>query len=131
MDIKDELLRLPKSWGFVAVQNKRPYQNDWQKNPLTRSQLFKEISEGRSTGIGVLAGKLSGGILFLDHDGQSASKILTENWGMSLGSLTPSWMVTSGRVGRYQLIYKVPERYWSKIKTRKFQTRKKTSKKYK
>ena len=122
MDIKDELLRLPKSWGFVAVQNKRPYQNDWQKNPLSRSQLFKEISEGRSTGIGVLAGKLSGGLLFLDHDGQSASKILTENWGMSLGSLTPSWMVTSGRVGRYQLIYKVPEEYWSKIKTRKFQT---------
>ena len=122
MDIKDELLRLPKSWGFVAVQNKRPYQNDWQKNPLTRAQLFKEITEGRSTGIGVLAGKFSGGLLFLDHDGQSASKILTEEWGLSLGSLPPSWMVTSGRVGRYQLIYKVPEKYWPKIKTRKFQT---------
>ena len=44
MDIKEELLGLPKHWGFVAVQNKRPYQNDWQNNPLTRSQLFKEIS---------------------------------------------------------------------------------------
>ena len=31
-------------------------------------------------------------------------------------------MVTSGRVGRFQLIYKIPEKYWSKIKTRKFQT---------
>ena len=41
MDIKEELLGLPKHWGFVAVQNKRPYQNDWQNNPLTRSQLFK------------------------------------------------------------------------------------------
>ena len=121
MDIKDELLRLPKSWGFVAVQNKRPYQNDWQKNPLTRSQLFKEISEGRSTGIGVTCGTPSGGLLFLDHDGQSASEILTE-MGFSVGSLPPSWMVTSGRVGRFQLIYKVPEKYWPKIKTRKFQT---------
>ena len=121
MTIKDEILRLPKEWGFVAVQNKRPYQNDWQKNPLTRSQLFKEITEGRSTGIGVLAGRLSGGLLFLDHDGQSASEILTE-WGFSVGSLPPSWMVTSGRVGRFQLIYKIPEKYWSKIKTRKFQT---------
>lgn len=121
MTIKDEILRLPKDWGFVAVQNKRPYQNDWQKNPLTRSQLFKEITEGRSTGIGVLAGRLSGGLLFLDHDGQSASEILTE-WGFSVGSLPPSWMVTSGRVGRFQLIYKIPEKYWSKIKTRKFQT---------
>ena len=44
MDIKEELLGLPKAWGYVAVQNKRPYQNDWQNNPLSRSQLFKEIS---------------------------------------------------------------------------------------
>ena len=121
MTIKEEILRLPKEWRFVAVQNKRPYQNDWQKNPLTRSQLFKEITAGRSTGIGVCSGTPSGGLLFLDHDGQSASEILTE-WGFSVGSLPPSWMVTSGRVGRFQLIYKIPEKYWSKIKTRKFQT---------
>jgi len=121
MTIKDEILRLPKDWRFVAVQNKRPYQNDWQKNSLTRSQLFKEITAGRSTGIGVCCGTPSGGLLFLDHDGQSASEILTE-WGFSVGSLPPSWMVTSGRVGRFQLIYKIPEKYWSKIKTRKFQT---------
>ena len=31
-------------------------------------------------------------------------------------------MVTSGRVGRFQIIYQVPEKYWPKIKTRKFQT---------
>ena len=121
MTIKDEILRLPKDWGFVAVQNKRPYQNNWQNNPLTRPQLFKEITEGRSTGIGVCCGTPSGGLLFLDHDGQSATEILTE-WGFSIGSLPPSWMVTSGRVGRFQLIYKIPKKYWSKIKTRKFQT---------
>ena len=121
MDIKEELLGLPKHWGFVAVQNKRPYQNDWQNNPLTRSQLFKEISSKKSTGIGVCCGTPSGGLLFLDHDGPSAAKILSE-WGFSLSSLPPSWMVTSGRVGRFQIIYQVPEKYWSKIKTRKFQT---------
>jgi hypothetical protein len=121
MDIKEELLGLPKHWGFVAVKNKRPYQNDWQNNPLTRSQLFKEISANRSTGIGVCCGTPSGGLLFLDHDGPSAAKILGE-WGFSLSSLPPSWMVTSGRVGRFQIIYKVPEKYWSKIKTRKYQT---------
>ncbi len=121
MDIKEELLGLPKHWGFVAVQNKRPYQNDWQNNPLSRSQLFKEISSKKSTGIGVCCGVPSGGLLFLDHDGPSAAKILGE-WGFSLSSLPPSWMVTSGRVGRFQIIYQVPEKYWSKIKTRKFQT---------
>ena len=121
MDIKEELLGLPKHWGFVAVKNKRPYQNDWQNNPLTRSQLFKEISSKKSTGIGVCCGTPSGGLLFLDHDGPSAAKILGE-WGFSLSSLPPSWMVTSGRVGRFQIIYQVPEKYWSKIKTRKYQT---------
>jgi predicted P-loop ATPase len=36
-------------------------------------------------------------------------------------------MVTSGRVGRFQLIYNVPEKYWSKIKTKKYKTGKKDS----
>ena len=82
MDIKEELLGLPKHWGFVAVQNKRPYQNDWQNNPLKQSQLFKELVAKRSTGIGVCCGTPSGGLLFLDHDGPSAAKILGE-WGFS------------------------------------------------
>jgi hypothetical protein len=121
MDIKEELLDLPKEWAYVAVKFKRPYQNDWQNNPLKQSQLFKELVAKRSTGIGVCCGTPSGGLLFLDHDGPSAAKILGE-WGFSLSSLPPSWMVTSGRVGRFQIIYKVPKKYWSKIKTRKFQT---------
>jgi hypothetical protein len=121
MDIKEELLDLPKEWAYVAVKFKRPYQNDWQNNPLKQSQLFKELVAKRSTGIGVCCGVPSGGLLFLDHDGPSAAKILGE-WGFSLSSLPPSWMVTSGRIGRFQIIYKVPKKYWSKIKTRKFQT---------
>jgi predicted P-loop ATPase len=121
MDIKEELLGLPKEWAYVAVKFKRPYQNDWQNNPLKQSQLFKELVAKRSTGIGVCCGTPSGGLLFLDHDGPSAAKILGE-WGFSLSSLPPSWMVTSGRVGRFQIIYQVPEKYWSKIKTRKYQT---------
>ena len=121
MDIKEELSALPKAWGYVAVKNKRPYQNDWQNNPLKKSELIKELVAKRSTGIGVCCGTPSGGLLFLDHDGLSAAKILGE-WGFSLSSLPPSWMVTSGRVGRFQIIYQVPEKYWSKIKTRKFQT---------
>ena len=112
MDIKEELTRLPKSWHYCAVNgNKQPYQKDWQNKPLSRLELFKEITAGRAKAIGVVAGPKSG-IMFLDHDGKSASEILTE-WNLSVGSLPPSWMVTSGRVGRFQLIYKVPEKYWS------------------
>ena len=61
MDIKEELSALPKAWGYVAVKNKRPYQNDWQNNPLKKSQLIKELVAKRSTGIGVCCGTPSGG----------------------------------------------------------------------
>jgi len=121
MDIKEELLRLPKSWGYVAVDgSKRPYQKDWQNKPLSRLELFKEISGGKAKAIGVVSGPKSG-VMFLDHDGASCSQWLTEN-KLSIGSLPQSWMVTSGRVGRFQLIYNVPEQYWSKIKTKKYKT---------
>ena len=121
MDITQELLRLPKSWGYCAVDGStRPYQKDWQNKPLSRLELFKEISGGKAKAIGVVSGPKSG-VMFLDHDGASCSQWLTEN-KLSIGSLPQSWMVTSGRVGRFQLIYNVPEQYWSKIKTKKYKT---------
>ena len=122
MDLKTQLSRLPAKWAYVAVDgNKRPYMKDWQKKPLTRGQLFLEIKSGRAKAVGVCAGPLSGGLLFLDHDGTSATSILTD-WNLPIGSLPPSWMVTSGRIGRYQMIFSVPQEYWEKISTRKFPT---------
>ena len=120
MDLTTQLSSLPAGWGFVAVNGtKQPYQKDWQNNPLTRGELFSELKSGRAKAIGVLAGPQSGGILFLDHDGSSCDSLLaSKDWG----ELPPSWMVTSGRVGRYQIIYQVPKDYWDKINTRKFKT---------
>ena len=120
MNLTTQLSSLPAGWGFVAVNgNKQPYQKDWQNNPLTRGELFSELKSGHAKAIGVLAGPQSGGILFLDHDGSSCDSLLaSKDWG----ELPPSWMVTSGRVGRYQIIYQVPKDYWDKINTRKFKT---------
>tara|TARA_R100000664_G_C2759836_1_gene150100 strand:- start:9492 stop:11567 length:2076 start_codon:yes stop_codon:yes gene_type:complete len=120
MNLTTQLSSLPAGWGFVAVNgNKQPYQKDWQNNPLTRGELFSELKSDRAKAIGVLAGPQSGGILFLDHDGSSCDSLLaSKDWG----ELPPSWMVTSGRVGRYQIIYQVPKDYWDKINTRKFKT---------
>ena len=122
MDLITELFRLPAYWRYVAVNsNKQPYKKNWQNNPLKRSQLAKEITSGKAKAIGVIAGEQSGGLLFLDHDGQSCSDLLAK-WNLSIANLPPSWMVTSGRVGRFQIIFKVPEKYWSKIKTKKYKT---------
>jgi hypothetical protein len=70
------LERLPSAWALVAVGNdKRPYQPEWQKNPISRDQLAAEINAGRAVAIGVLAGPQSGGLLFVDHDGLGASEV--------------------------------------------------------
>lgn len=122
MNLLDQLAQLPDDWGYVAVgHGKRPYQPEWQKNPLTKQALTAEIQSGRAVAIGVIAGPASGGLLFVDHDGISAGEIL-DKLGIPLRDLPKSWAVTSGRNGRLQIIYRVPEQYWPAIRTRKFKT---------
>ena len=122
MSLSDELSRLPDDWGYVAVDGqKRPYQSAWQDNPLNKDALLTELSSGRARAIGVCCGVPSGGLLFLDHDGKSASTLLAD-WGLPLSSLPRSWVVKSGRDGRMQIIYRVPEQYWIAIATRKYKT---------
>ena len=122
MTILDQLARLPDGWGFVAVDGeKRPYQKAWQDNPLTKTKLAAELKAGHARAIGVCCGVPSGGLLFLDHDGKSASTILRD-WGCPMSSLPRSWTVTSGRDGRFQVIYQVPQEYWDGIVTRKYKT---------
>ena len=117
-----QLDQLPYSWALVAVgHDKRPYQPEWQKNPISRDQLTAEIEAGRAVAIGVIAGPQSGGLLFVDHDGLGASEVL-EQLGAPLRDLPKSWAVTSGRDGRLQIIYQVPEPFWATIKTTKLRS---------
>jgi predicted P-loop ATPase len=117
-----QLAQLPESWALVAVGNdKRPYQPEWQKNPISRADLTAEITAGRAVAIGVIAGPQSGGLLFVDHDGLGASEVL-EQIGAPLRDLPKSWAVTSGRDARVQIIYQVPEPFWSTIKTTKLRS---------
>ena len=122
MSLSEELARLPDGWGYVAVDDqKRPYQTKWQERPLDKAGLQVELEAGSAKAIGVCCGVPSGGLLFLDHDGRSASTILRD-WGCPMSSLPRSWTVTSGRDGRFQVIYRVPEQYWPDIATRKYKT---------
>lgn len=122
MSLTEELARLPDGWGYVAVDDqKRPYQTKWQERPLDKAGLQAELDAGHAKAIGVCCGVPSGGLLFLDHDGRSASTILRD-WGCPMSSLPRSWTVTSGRDGRFQVIYRVPEAYWADIATRKYKS---------
>jgi hypothetical protein len=112
MTLLDQLQALPDDWALVAVgNNKRPYQPNWQKSPLTKEQAAAEIRAGRAKAIGVLAGPASGGLLFVDHDGISATEVL-ERIGAPLRELPKSVACTSGRDGRFQIAYRVPSQFW-------------------
>lgn len=121
--LMEQLQELPSSWGLVAVDgNKRPYQHNWQANPLTQKQAADEIRAGRAKAIGVIAGPTSGGLLFVDHDGISATEQL-EKLGIPLRTLPKTVACSSGRDGRFQLLFTIPERYWSQLRNRRvFQT---------
>ncbi len=115
----EQLQELPDSWGLVAVDgSKRPYQASWQANPLTKDQAAAEITAGRAKAIGVIAGPVSGGLLFLDHDGISATEKLTE-LGIPPRTFPNTAMCTSGRDGRLQVLFTVPERYWPSMRNRR------------
>jgi len=115
----DQLQELPDSWGLVAVDgNKRPYQPHWQANPLTKEQAAAEITAGRAKAIGVIAGPVSGGLLFLDQDGISAAEKLTE-LGIPPRTLPETALCTSGRDGRLQALFTIPERYWPSLRNRR------------
>ncbi len=121
-DLLQQLANIPDHWALVAVGNdKRPYQPEWQKHPISRPDLTAEINAGRAVAIGVIAGPQSGGLLFVDHDGLGASEVL-EQIGAPLRDLPKSWAVTSGRDGRLQIIYQVPEPFWPTIKTTKLRS---------
>ena len=119
MTLLNLLQALPDGWGLVAVDgNKRAYHNAWQRNPLSKAAAANEIRSGNAKAIGAIAGPVSGGLLFVDHDGISATAEL-ERLGLPLSSLPPSVGVTSGKDGRFQIIYRVPEQYWPAMRSRR------------
>lgn len=119
MDLLKQLQQLPDSWALVAVDaHKRAYQNAWQHNPLTKLQAAAEITAGRAKAIGVIAGPASGGLLFLDHDGISATEQL-ERLNVPARVLPATVAVTSGRDGRFQCLYHIPPDHWPSLRNRR------------
>ncbi len=119
------LSALPPAWGLVAINGqKAPYQANWQHTPLTPAQMATEIRQNpHCQAVGVLCGTPSGGLLFVDHDGASGDALIESLSGLPLAAAMPKTVaVTSGRPGRYQNIYQVPEADWAAIATRKIKT---------
>ncbi|WP_338463101.1 plasmid replication protein, CyRepA1 family (plasmid) [Synechococcus elongatus IITB7] len=115
----ETLDRLPREWRFCVVnERKAPFDPDWQKTPLDHAAVAERIkSDRRITGIGLLTGHISGGLVAVDFDGPTAHEALPE--GLTLAELPVTVAYTSGKTGRHQRLYKVPFRLWETTATRK------------
>jgi hypothetical protein len=142
-DRKDQLIKgltqLPIDWALTPLLgNKAPYRDNWQhEDPISRADIQKAIQQGELVAYtkkdgstyqkrqfpqayGIRTGITSGGIVAVDLDGPSAAPKVIE---MSGGTGLPKTVTfTSGRPGRSQHLFKIPEQYWSAIKTTKYKT---------
>ncbi len=116
----ESLLTLPPDWIVEPITGKRPYRPKWTKTDLDRLEILTELESGKATGIGL---KLGNGLLAIDVDGESAAKLLVKLAGEnSLADFSATTAWTSGRPGRKQCLFSVPESDWHRLRTRRIGT---------
>lgn len=124
---EDDFLALPDCWQLTPlgkidnagkINPKAPYLNDWQNRDVDRAFIKSEIDAAKAVGIGLRLGEPSGYVVAIDFDGQSAIDLGQELFGEIPETVT--W--TSGRPGRYQALFVVPEQYRDRVKNKTVKT---------
>lgn len=116
------LQNIPAHWSVTPLAGKRPFRKDWQTEPFMPHAVIAGLvlkgqeavsRKGKTyrryySGYGLRLGEASGGLLSIDVDGATAELILQ---ALSNGNIphTVSW--TSGKPGRYQIAFQVPEAF--------------------
>ena len=94
---------------FTPVVDKAPkYWPLWQQNGIDLNTIIKAIESGKADGFGLITGD---GFIAIDCDGHTAHELAEKSGGLPH---TVSW--TSGRDGRYQCLYLIPEMYRDALK---------------
>jgi AraC-like DNA-binding protein len=109
-----DLSKIPYTRQLVPVAGKQPYEKNWVNKEYDRSKILAELENGKATGIGL---KLGNGLLAIDFDGLSATKMLAKLAGsnsLDIFSETTAW--TSGRTGRKQCLFSVAEANWPRLR---------------
>ena len=105
---------IPAGWKLTPVRGKRGYLKGWQNG--TDREIIKQELFDKATGIGIILGELSGGIVAIDEDGEEAQALADE---LSRGINPPTYTFTSGREHRRQRLYHIPQEHWEFIATRR------------
>lgn len=136
MELKTFLNSTPKFWVFVPVSGKRPLRPNWQsEEPIDLDKLEQALDKGENlaradgttylakyTGVGLRLGRISRGVVALDFDGGTAKPYCEKLAGCEVKNFPKTLAVTSGGVGRFVFLYKIPEQHWNAIETKKFTT---------
>ena len=119
--------KFPKEWALTPCVGKRNLWPQWNSKRLDRTDLIThirlQINPDRKrtawTGVSLVTGPLSNGVMAIDFDGPLA---LTKYLELSGGPFPPStkrW--TSGKQGHFQILLSVPQEKWEGLKPQKFE----------
>jgi hypothetical protein len=116
----------PQEWALTPCIGKRNLWPNWNKSKLDRAQLIEAIRsqtnhEGKPckwTGVSVVTGPLSNGIMAIDFDGPLALQKYLELSGQ-LPPTKKRW--TSGKLGHFQILLQVPPENWEGLKPQKIE----------
>ncbi|KEF41872.1 MAG: hypothetical protein ER33_08980 [Cyanobium sp. CACIAM 14] len=113
----------PKEWSYLGVRGKDAFKKNWQKEKKRLVDAVCDVrTYRRATGLGVVTGTLSGGLVAIDIDGPEAEFMYEalatgqrivgskypKEWYEPYGKeKTMAW--TSGKEGRRQILYRIPE----------------------
>jgi len=118
----DAINKFPQEWALTPCIGKKNLWSAWQKTRLDRAQLIDAIRsqknhEGKKTawtGVSIVTGPLSNGIMAIDFDGLSALRKYLELSSNQLPPPTKRW--TSGKTGHFQILMSVPPEKWEGLK---------------
>jgi hypothetical protein len=118
----DAINKFPQEWALTPCIGKKNLWPAWQKTKLDRAQLIDAIRsqknhEGKKTawtGVSIVTGPLSNGIMAIDFDGLSALRKYLELSSNQLPPPTKRW--TSGKTGHFQILMSVPPEKWEGLK---------------
>jgi hypothetical protein len=123
----DAINKFPQEWALTPCIGKKNLWPAWQKTRLDRAQLIEAIRsqknhEGKHcawTGVSIVTGPLSNGVIAIDFDGPAAWKKYLELSGNQTPPFTNHW--TSGKPGHFQILLSVPPEKWEGLKPQKIE----------
>jgi len=103
---------IPIDWPLTPLgKNKDPYIKGWQNNPLSKSEIEEELTEGYCKAIGLLGGPVYNhpyGLVWVDIDGPSVYKAIQDLCELPLDKALPDTLtICSGKKGRERKLYKL------------------------